>query len=181
MARLYRPHIPLRVRCKVAERQLRERDPVKVGYATSGKKTAGSRLQILLPWLAKTFGCEVSELRLDHDPPLAARPRIRLGLGRKTRYQPDANDPVYLEYRPHGPEHARSHLIKTNVRGDHGQHPDRVLIKKARKLEKKSTSVYTSPRFKPAIATGRFKDAKSQVYPRKHKWPKRPFQKRRKP
>jgi hypothetical protein len=162
MARLFRPHIPLKVRCKVAERQLRERDPEKYGYVVPGKKTAGNRLRVLLPWLAKTFGCEVSELRLDHDPPLAAR-RVRFG----RKYIPDANDPAHLAYRPHGPEHAGSHLIKTNVRGDHGQHPDRVLIKKARRLER-------GPKPKRPTSFSRAK-LRSQ----KQKWPKRKFEKRR--
>jgi hypothetical protein len=76
------------------------------------------------------LGCNRHDLRLDHDPPLAARPRFRRGLGKKTYYQPPANDPDHLVYRPHGPEFEGSHLIKTNVRGDHGQFPDRVLIKR---------------------------------------------------
>jgi hypothetical protein len=133
MGRLFRPHVPLSVRCNVAERQLREYTAY-YGYAVAGKKTAGNRLRAMLPLLAQVFGCEVSELRLDHDPPLAARPRNSQGLGLKSRYEPDANDPDYLFYRPHGAQHAGSHDVKTRIRGDHGQHPDRVLIKKARRL-----------------------------------------------
>jgi hypothetical protein len=139
MARLYRPHVPLSVRCKVAVRQMRAltkcepTDEYGIAYSDQPKPQHGEMLKLAMFHLAIAFKCEVSELRLDHDPPLGARPRIRMGLG-KTKYQPDANDPVYLEYRPHGPQHAGSHLIKTNVRGDHGQHPDRVLIKKARRL-----------------------------------------------
>lgn len=94
------------------------------------------RLEQLRSALAEQIGCDVKDLRLDHDPPLGARPRRRSGLGRKTYYTPDANDPDHLFYRPHGPEHAGSHLVKTNIRGDHGQHPDRVLIKKERKRER---------------------------------------------
>ncbi len=97
-------------------------------------------IENLIPKLAALLGCEVGELRLDHDPPLAQRPQERRGLGRKTYYTPAANDPEHLFYRPHGPQHAGSHLIKTNVRGDHGQHPDRVLIVKARKLEKRKAA-----------------------------------------
>jgi hypothetical protein len=131
--RLYRPHIPLKIRVTVAERQLRERDPSVYGYVIPGNKTAGNRLRVLLPWLARTFGCEVSELRLDHDPALGARPRK--GMTYTSPYVPDANSPEHLSYRPHGPEFEGSHLIKTNTRGDHGQHPDRVLIKKNRRIE----------------------------------------------
>lgn len=68
------------------------------------------------------------KLHLDHDPPLAARPRFRHGLGKKTYYEPDANDHAHLIYRG-----AHAHHIKTNVRGDGAQHPDRVLIKKERR------------------------------------------------
>jgi hypothetical protein len=131
MARLYRPHVPMKVRIAVAERQVTELSrlaaPARPGWA---------RLYWLLEVVAQKAGCDVSELRLDHDPPLAARPRHRRGLNPKTFYMPDANDPDHLFYRPHGPQHERSHLIKTNVRGDHGQHPDRVLIKKARRIER---------------------------------------------
>lgn len=164
MPKLYRPHIPLSVRVKVAERQLRERDPTIIGWVLEGKKTAGQQLEALLRWLAASFVCEVSDLRLDHDPALGARQKR--GEGRKTVYMPDANDPGHLFYRPHGPEHDGSHLIKTNVRGDHGQHPDRVLIKKNRRLERgpkpKRPSQFSSP----------------QMRSKKSTWPKRPFPKR---
>lgn len=83
------------------------------------------------------------------------------------QYEPDANDPDHLFYRPHGPEFDGSHLIKTNVRGDHGQHPDRVLIKKQKRLER-------GPR--PKRQPG-FKKAKAP----KTKWPSRPFASKRKP
>jgi hypothetical protein len=156
----------LSVRCQVAERQLLqgfERLHLKVFTST---KSDGARLKVLLDALAAELGCEVSELRLDHDPPLAARPKIMMTRGRM-KYAPDANDPVYLEYRPHGPQHAGSHLIKTNVRGDHGQHPDRVLIKKARRLER-------GPKPKRPTSFSRAK-----LRSPKQKWPKRKFEKRR--
>jgi hypothetical protein len=89
----------------------------------------------LLTHLAKQIGCRVDELRLDHDPALGARAKSVWSTTGKTHYIPEANSPQHLAYRPHGPEHAGSHLIKTNVRGDHGQHPDRVLIKKQRRIE----------------------------------------------
>jgi hypothetical protein len=135
MPRLYRPHIPLSVRCEVALRQM---DHIKdILSLTAPVEPLRSRLDFLLEALARLLACEVSELRLDHDPPLGARSQAVKCPGFKGPpiiYIPDANDPEHLAYRPHGPQHDGSHLIKTNVRGDHGQHPDRVLIKKARRL-----------------------------------------------
>lgn len=157
MPRLYRPHIPLSVRISVAHRQIQ-----KAGRQTAVFEgvTKRSQLDGLLRFLAHCLGCDVSDLRLDHDPPLAARPQERRGLGKKTYYIPEANDPDHLFYRPHGPEFAGSHLIKTNVRGDNGQHPDRVLIKKAKRLER-------GPR--PKRPSGFKKSAA------KRPWPSRPF------
>jgi hypothetical protein len=157
--RLYRPHIPLKVRCRVAMRQLGELWPDEALKAHDGK--CGAFLDRLLFKLAGLLGCEVTDLRLDHDPPLAARPRFRRGLG-KARYQPSANDPDHLLYRPHGPEFVGSHLIKTNTRGDHGQHPDRVLIKRERKRVRKK-----GPTAK-----------RTSKYNRKYNWPSRPLRSR---
>src|ERR1700679_3567460 len=127
MPRLYRPHIPLSVRVAVAERQI---------GCTMPEPKLGPRLKAALSHLAIMLNCDVSDLRLAHDPPLGARPKIVEG--DKMIYSPDANDARYLEYLPHGPEFDGSHLIKTNVRGRHGQHPDRVLIKKNRRIERAS-------------------------------------------
>ena len=107
-------------------------------------------------------------MRLDHDPPLAARPKHRRGLGKRTYYIPDANDPNHLFYRPHGAQFAGSHLIKTNVRGDHGQHPDRVLIKKNRRIERGP-----KPKRGPKIKSRGFEKSAGA------KWPKRSFNQRR--
>jgi hypothetical protein len=135
MSKLYRPHVPLSVCCEVAERQLRAAGEIKDVIAVAGSRTYSNKLRTLLPWLAWVLGCEPSELRLDHDPPLAARPRNSQGLGLKSRYEPDANDPDHLFYRPHGAQHAGSHDVKTRIRGDHGQLSDLALIKKARRYD----------------------------------------------
>lgn len=164
MPKLYRPHIPLSVRCQVAERQLRERTAY-YGYAVAGAKTAGNRLRTMLHLLAHTFGCDPSELRLDHHPPLGARAKSKWSTTGKTHYIPEANDPNFLNYRPHGAQHAGSHLIKTNVRGDHGQHPDRVLIKKARRAE--------------SAKSGKPPKRKIKIPSAKKPWPKRPFSNKR--
>lgn len=178
MTRLYRPVVPVEVKCRVALRQLGEMFPDRVIKENRARADAGYMVGIVglrrpslgrllegkLRALAELLGCAAEELRLDHDPPLAARPKHRRGLGKKTHYVPDANDPDHLFYRPHGPHHAKSHLIKTNVRGDHGQHPDRDLIKKARKLERGP-----KPKRGPKIRSRGFRLSS------KPKWPRRPF------
>jgi hypothetical protein len=155
--KLYRPHIPLSVRVKVAERQFMQLCPDKAGHLVGKPHSSGNRLKALLPLLADAFGCEVSELRLDHELALALRkvvirrPYLR---GEIWVYEPDANDPEYLVYRPHGAQHAGSHDVKTRIRGEHGQFSDIAMIKRQRRRER------------PAK--------------RKAKIPSRPFQKRKK-
>lgn len=164
MARLFRPHIPLSIKVQVAFRQLLGfTDPFPMSRRDG--ETLAAMLARLLVELARHLGCEVSDLRLDHDPPLAARPKERRGLGRKTHYVPDANDPDHLFYRPHGPEFEGSHLIKTLVRGDHGQHPDRVLIKKQRRIERGP-----KPKRGPKIRSRGFEKRSGKT-----PWPKRKF------
>jgi hypothetical protein len=181
MARIYRPAIPIEVKCRVALRQLGEIRPDEVinnnrprsdaGYMVGIAKMPGRSLGRLLPTLlerlADLLGCAIEDLRLDHDPPLAARPQERRGLGRKTYYTPDANDPEYLFYRPHGAQFDGSHDVKTRIRGDHGQYSDVVLIKRQRRRER-------PPKPKAKIKSRGF-DAKAGGKP---KWPSRPFKKR---
>lgn len=126
--RLPRPAIPLKTKCLVALRQVGEIWPEAVIAAHHGKLRAF--LATILDNLADLLGCEAKELHLDHDPALGAREKIRDRAGRIIRYLPDANDPEHLHYRWNV-----AHRIKTNVRGEHGQHPDRVLIKKMRRFE----------------------------------------------
>jgi hypothetical protein len=137
MGRLYRPHVPLQVRCLVAARQLRWVDPELL--MRMHRKRYRHLLADLMADLAKGFGCEVKDLRLDHDPPLALRVQERRGLGRKTYYTPDANDPEHLVYRPHGAQFDGSHDVKTRIRGEHGQFSDVVLIKRQRRRERQPT------------------------------------------
>lgn len=138
MPRLFRPGIPLDVRCRVALRQLGEFFIEEVVSVAAKERRLGALLAEKLERLAALLGCTVADFHLDHDPPLAARPRS--GDGKETVYVPKANDPAHLFYRPHGPEFAGSHLIKTNVRGDHGQYPDRVLIKRERKRRQREAN-----------------------------------------
>lgn len=132
MARLYRPHIPLDIRCRVALRQLGEMWPDLVIEENRGKY-AGLLRELLFKLGRLLSDNHVVQLHLDHDPPLGAREkRYGGGLSPMTRYIPDANDPNHLIYRE-----VAAHGIKTRVRGEHGQYSDLALIKRARRREKK--------------------------------------------
>lgn len=163
MPRLLRPHIPLEVRCRVVLRQLGEMWPDQFFESANliGWNTR-EMLDHLLGRLAELLACDVKSLALDHDPALGAREKV-FRKGEHVGYRPDANDPEYLIYRE---RHA--HHIKTNVRGDGAQHPDRVLIKKNRRIE-----------------AGPIKRRSAKIQNRgfskgpKRPWGKRPFPKRR--
>lgn len=150
MPRLYRPHIPLEVRCRVVLRQLGELWINDCLYWHH--RNFSGLLADRLGKLATLLGCEVKDLRLDHDPALATRQRK--GEGKNTVYSPAANNPEFLIYRE---KHA--HHIKTNVRGDGAQYPDRVLIKRERR------------RTRPKSALDKWADAKRRAA--KRKWPNR--------
>lgn len=130
MSRLPRPYVPLSVRAQVAIGQI----GMSAGDAALFRATFGAGsglLDVLLRVLRAKHGVGQREkLHLDHDPPLAAREKVRLG-GEVVGYVPDANDPEYLRYRT-----ADGHKLKTNVRGDGAQYPDRVLIKRQRRRER---------------------------------------------
>ena len=162
MPRLFRPHISNSIKIEVVMRQLKHRG---AGYGLTIRDFSESLpkyLNRLLDYFGGYLDCERRELRLDHNPALALRKRR--GTGKNTVYTPAANDPEFLTYRE---KHA--HHIKTNVSGDGAQHPDRVLIKKARQLERgpkpKRQSRFSSP---PSRA-------------KKSTWPKRKFETRRNP
>jgi hypothetical protein len=154
--RLYRPTIPLSVKCEVAARQIMRGSPT-VSFLTIPERPLWLRLQILLTKLASQIGCEIKELRLDHDPALGARSSgVRNG---KSYYIPDANDPDHLFYRPHSAQHEGSHDIKTRVRGEHGQFSDIALIKRLRRRER-------GPKPKRAKIQSRGFDKKSRPFPK---------------
>lgn len=125
MARLPRKHIPLRVRCEVVSRQL--------GIEPPPASADGKALQARLAVLAGLLACEVADLRLDHDPALENREKIRDVDGEILRYVPDELDPLHLIYRE-----KHDHHIKTNVRGERGQFADNVIAKRERRREKKA-------------------------------------------
>lgn len=135
MSKLYRPYIPLAVRCRIAVRQLGGPEALRgIISVADAKIVAEGRsraiLGALLVRLAAKLGCEARDLQLDHNPALAVRRQIRIN-GAVVGYEPPANDPAHLVYRE---KHA--HRIKTLVRGDGAQYPDRVLIKRERRREK---------------------------------------------
>lgn len=142
-----RPAIPVEVKCRVVLRQLEYGNQIEnviahhradFTVAPSYRRTHGKLLASILPLLSARFNCDVADLRLDHEPALRVRkynPRIKKVAA---RYTPNANDPEAMLYRPHGAQFEGSHHVKTNVRGDHGQFPDRILIKRERRRERKS-------------------------------------------
>src|SRR5262245_22387458 len=131
LMRLPRPYIPRAVRREVARRQV---DRLYPNNSIPANESLENLLFVLFPTRAA---------HLDHDPPLGFRKKIKNREGRIVGFDPDANDPEFLRY-----VEAEAHRIKTFVRGDGAQYPDRVRIKKIRRIEK--------PKLK-----------------RKYRWPKR--------
>jgi hypothetical protein len=119
--RLPRPYIPLAVRVLVAERQFYQTlNIVPAFYGTQAQ-----RLKNLLKDLFPD-----GPVALDHDPPLAVRKKIHNSRGEIIEYDPPANSVDHLIYRK-----VADHRIKTYRRGEGAQYPDRVLIKKIRRIE----------------------------------------------
>jgi hypothetical protein len=143
MARLYRPYIPIDVKCRLALMALGEMFIEKRLAYHREHRRLGHFLAELLGELARLMCCEVSDLRLDHDPPLALREK-RYVKGTIV-YTPDANDLAHLFFRPHGAQFAGSHDIKTRVRGDHGQFSDLALIR--REKNRRAKKLKKNPRF----------------------------------
>jgi hypothetical protein len=146
-----RPYVPFNVRVEVAKRQFVEKygDAGRIALLTEAANGDAELLRRLLEALHANFAGE--KYNLDHDPPL----RCRIFNARTGKYKPDANDPRYLVYRT-----AEDHRVKTNIRGEHGQYPDRVLIKRTRRHEspkKKWRGRWPSRKFptKRDRATGR--------------------------
>jgi hypothetical protein len=131
MARLHRPHVPIKVQLRVAEDQLLARGipPQQFDPLTQRQLPAKQRLYLALRDL---FG--ERKAHLDHDPALCNRLKTHIH-GSYFRYVPDANDPAYLIWRP-----ADEHDIKTRVRGEHGQLSDLAIARKRKRSEKKKAA-----------------------------------------
>jgi hypothetical protein len=179
MPRLLRPPIPLDVKLRVLLRQLGEMWPDAVIRAAREERRLGAAVTEKYTELSQLLrpGEKIVALQLDHDPALENREKlVLLPGGRKARliivpeggevvrYYPDANDPEHLIYRE---KHA--HHIKTNVRGDGAQFPDRVLIKRERRRQngkqKKSRPVLSN--------RAGLKSLKRRIPNRRDPWPPR--------
>lgn len=148
-----RPHIALKVRLAVLERQaFIERKLPDNSYRVICR---GQTIRAKIQWLILTlFGHETVEL--DHDPAL----QLRRFNKRTGRYSPDANNPKYLIYRV-VPEHLRKTIGRTpgaertvTMKGS-----DAWLAKKFRKLEHPKES-------KSRIPSRPFRKAKRRLWSR---------------
>jgi hypothetical protein len=139
MSRLPRPHIPLEVRCVVAERQLAEAGKERPRFAQY--HPYGLRLRVVLEAM---FGD--AKVELHHRPALVNRQRKRNG-----KYIPDANDPDYLIYLRED-----DHDIETRVRGLHGQHSDLALARKRKRKERKAARPKTRWASRPLQSASRW-------------------------
>lgn len=124
--------------------ELHRRDPKQHGIPEHARRNHAKLLTSLLDRLAELLNCPIEQLRLDHDPALENRTKRKAhrwikGTGYREiiEYDPPANDPDFLCYRPHGAEYEGSHDIKTRIRGDRGQFADNVLAKRERRRLKK--------------------------------------------
>lgn len=170
--RLTRPAIPIEVRCRVVLRQLGELfidqviDEHRCDYtvAPSYRRTHGKLFNEKIAKLAELLGCEVRDLRLDHNPALALRMRrtktVMVNGRLKTLhdYSPDANDPEHLIYRTR-----QDHHIKTYVRGDGAQFSDTTLMKRERKRQKK--------KLRRRLIDGKPGKPSAKIPARKNPWP----------
>lgn len=131
--RRFRPYIPLKVRVRVAERQLRVKDERLARSVLYGLvyDTERRKLTVLLGCLFDREPCH-----LDHDPALVNR----RWNSRTKDYVPRANDPEHLIYRT-----KIDHDIKTRIRGIGAQRSDlgqaRYNKRVARNRSRKSAKV----------------------------------------
>src|SRR5690349_15035700 len=154
VARLLRPHIPMAVRVRVAQRQLCDLvhgggyPGVYIAPLTRFKNESETaflgRLLVSLRHYIKVD--EDEPLHLDHTPALENRVKVFRD-GKHVDYDPPANDPEHLLYRGKA-----SHQIKTNVRGDGAQYSDRALAKRERnrqRTEKTTRPLRSANRWPP--------------------------------
>lgn len=136
----HRPHIPLEVRVKVAQRQLRD-------FGMTVDRHAGQALDVYLDEQLALLALLLEEknlfepLHLDHDPALCNRKFSE----RTGRYTPAANDPKFLIYRT-----KTDHDLKTRVRGDGAQLSDLALLRKNKRIAKR---ILTGKRPKYGVRT----------------------------
>lgn len=127
--KLQRPYIPIRIRIKVASRQLRHFGASDALLTRERFEREDVYLDRMLTGLSLYLNGNIFQpLHLDHDPALCNRKFFQ----RTMRYEPAANDPRYLIYRTEA-----EHDIKTRVRGDGAQLSDLALRRKFKRIEKR--------------------------------------------
>lgn len=138
MSRLPRPRIPQDIQLAVVLKQLSgDCAPAAIRIHIDAMRRArrlGVRLAQAKESLARQFGCNISDLRLDHTWALENREKIFNKAGEHVEYKPAANDPEWLSYRPHGTQFTGSHDVKTRIRGDRGAHSDLALNNKLKNI-----------------------------------------------
>ena len=136
----FRPHIPIAVRIKVAQRQLRD-------FGVVIDRDAGEGIDVYLDRQLAVLAMHLDSvnllvpLELDHDPALCNRKFSE----RTGRYRPAANDPKFLIYRT-----KEDHDIKTRVRGDGAQLSDLAMLRKNKRIAKR---ILTGKRPKYGVRT----------------------------
>ena len=129
--RLLRPCIPLKVRCRVALRQLGETWSDTVLHSWHGNY--GLLLERLLRRLAVKL--EADKLELDHDPALVLRQQdfVKIDGKMTLKFTPDAADVDHLIYRSDTGHRHKTHGVR---REDSPEFSDRVLMKRQRRRER---------------------------------------------
>lgn len=144
MPRLFRPHIDLETKLRVLLRDLGDAFPEDMVEIAKEQRCLGTLVKEKEAELAALLGCKPDEIDYDHDPALGAREKVFDRFGVHVEYRPAANDPDHLFAKDR-----TRHRLKTNVKGDHGQHPDRVLIKKQRRREREAEVALGLRKMKP--------------------------------
>lgn len=109
-----RPHIPLKVRCIVAARQIGYDAATLPLLLDDWRGKYATLLKKCLDEIRKKVGED--NLQLDHDPALV----LREYFPKTGKWSPDANDPDFLIYRAQDGDHR----VKTTIRGAHGARSD---------------------------------------------------------
>ena len=125
------------------------------------------RLKVALRQLAEAKGCDVSELRLDHDPALNWRPKNARG----TDTVPPANDPKHLVYR----REEGDHKVKTfGLGGEKRIHTRGSDISEPKRLDRISDKTKEFQRKMKMGTAGRRAERERKT----SKWPSRPMGRR---
>lgn len=150
--KLYRPRIPLDIRCIVAARQCMA-GGIDIGEVVN--KPAGRRLRHLLILLFKGRKHD-----LHHRPAIENRPSVPAYISHRGKvipiriYTPDANDPDHLIYLENNAEN-NEHYIETHVRGigalrsDTGERNHQKAIERNRGLRSRRRKSKIAKRINP--------------------------------